>query len=68
MALAIALVHLLFNVLGTVVFYGLPGVRRLPPLLARRLADVAACNKAWLAVYALGVFVLIPLAGILLFK
>jgi sodium-dependent phosphate cotransporter len=68
MALAIAMVHLLFNVLGTVLFYGVPGVRRIPPLLATRIAAVAARNKAWLAVYAVGLFVLVPLAGILLFK
>jgi sodium-dependent phosphate cotransporter len=68
MALAIAVVHLLFNLLGTVIFYGLPGVRRIPPAIASRLAEVAARNKAWLAVYAVGLFVLVPLAGILLFK
>jgi sodium-dependent phosphate cotransporter len=67
-ALAIAIVHLLFNLLGTLLFYCVPGVRRVPPAIATWLASVAARNEAWLAVYALGIFVLVPLAGILLFK
>ena len=68
LALDIALVHLLFNLTGTVLFYGVPGLRRLPIVLAEGLAAAAARNKLWLLAYALTLFVLLPLAGILLFK
>jgi sodium-dependent phosphate cotransporter len=68
LALAIAVVHLLFNLAGTLIFYAIPGVRAVAPNLATRLAVVAARNKSWLVAYALGLFVLVPLAGILLFK
>jgi sodium-dependent phosphate cotransporter len=67
-ALAIALVHLLFNLSGTVLFYGVPGLKQLPIGAAQRLAGAAYQNKLWLVFYALVVFVVIPLAGILLFK
>jgi hypothetical protein len=49
-------------------FYALPGMRKIPLALARRLSEIAARNKAWLVVYTFGIFVLIPLAGILLLK
>jgi sodium-dependent phosphate cotransporter len=67
-ALAIALVHLLFNLSGTLLFYGLPFMRRLPLGGAQRLALAATHNKLWLLFYAVVVFVLFPLAGILIFK
>ncbi len=68
LALAIALVHLLFNGAGTVLFYAVPGLRTVPPHLADRLAMMAARDKVWLVVYLVTVFVALPLGGILLFK
>jgi len=35
--------------------------------LAERLADAAARNRIWLVVYALSLFVVVPLVGIALF-
>lgn len=64
--LTIALVHLLFNLCGTAMFFGIRGARRLPIVCAQRLADLAVENRAWVVAYIVLVFVVIPLAGILL--
>ncbi len=66
--LTIALVHALFNLLGILLVYPLPAVRRVPIRLAQGLANRALENRAWVVVYIFGVFVLMPLLGILLFK
>ncbi|BFM38187.1 Na/Pi symporter [Synechocystis sp. LKSZ1] len=65
-ALAIALVHLLFNIGGVLVFYGLPGLRKLPLVCARRLAHFAAHRRYWALIYLLAVFFLLPGCGLLL--
>lgn len=67
-ALAIALVHLMFNLCGTILFYWVPGFRSLPPFLAVRVADAATRNKLWVFVFGFALFVVIPAAGIFLFK
>jgi len=67
-ALAIALVHLLFNLSGTVLFYAVPVVRDVPAVVATRLAEMATVNKMWLAIYGVTLFVFVPVAGIFLFK
>ncbi|HHC09436.1 MAG TPA: sodium dependent phosphate transporter, partial [Actinobacteria bacterium] len=62
--MTIALVHLLFNVSGTLLLYVPRPLRHLPVRLAGRLADVALERK-WLAVaYVVGTFVVVPLVGI----
>ncbi len=66
-ALAIALVHLLFNLAGTVLFLSVPFLRTLPPALARRLASVAVKSKRYALVYVIGVFFGLPLIMVLLF-
>lgn len=66
--LTIALVHLLFNLFGILLIYPLPATRRIPIRLAEALADRASRNRIWVVVYIVGVFVLMPLLGILLFK
>jgi sodium-dependent phosphate cotransporter len=65
--LTIALVHLLFNITGIVLVYVIPGMRNVPILLAQRLALAAQRNKFWIPAYVVGVFVLMPILGILLF-
>jgi sodium-dependent phosphate cotransporter len=60
-ALQVALVHLIYNVLGVVVIYGIPFLRNIPLYAAERLADMAMRNKLFVALYITGVFVLIPL-------
>ncbi len=58
--LSIALVHLLFNLSGTLLIYPFPPIRRIPLRLARKLADVAVESKAWAIVYVVGLFYAIP--------
>ena len=58
--LTIALVHLLFNLSGTLLIYPFAPIRRLPMLFARKLADVAVESKAWAIAYVVGLFYVIP--------
>lgn len=60
-ALIAALVHLSFNVLATLLIFGLPFLRELPPRGATWLANLAAEKKIYAAVWVLGVFVALPL-------
>ncbi|WP_204795504.1 Na/Pi symporter [Oceanisphaera litoralis] len=60
-ALQIALVHLLFNLLAIAVIYVLPFLRQLPVVMAETLATLAQRNKAYVAVYIVGVFFALPL-------
>jgi sodium-dependent phosphate cotransporter len=59
-ALEIALVHLLFNLLGVVTIYGIPPLRNLPILGANTLAAIASEKKAIALIYIVGVFFLMP--------
>ncbi|MFA7331508.1 MAG: Na/Pi symporter [Candidatus Delongbacteria bacterium] len=63
LALAIALVHTLFNAAGTAVFLPL---RAVPIYLASRLADVSMRSRVIPFAYVLTVFFLIPVAFIFL--
>ena len=63
-ALQIALVHLMYNVLGVVVIYGIKFLREIPIKGAQSLALVATERKSIAAGYVLGVFFVIP--GILI--
>ncbi|ASW80246.1 Na/Pi cotransporter family protein [Vibrio anguillarum] len=63
-ALQIALVHLTFNVLATVLIYGVPFLRELPIKGAEMIAEMATKNKAVVAGYLLSVFIIMP-GGIL---
>jgi sodium-dependent phosphate cotransporter len=63
--MTIAVVHLLFNVLGILLVYPIPKVRYIPVVLAEKLSGVAA-NKKWLAVAYVGItFVAVPVIGII---
>jgi sodium-dependent phosphate cotransporter len=55
------LVHLLFNLSGTLIIYPFEPIRRIPLVLARRLADVALRSRVWAIGYVVGLFYLIPL-------
>jgi len=65
--LVIALVHTLFNIGGILVFYPVPAVRRIPLWLAEKLAAVAEIRKSAVLAYVVGMFVVLPLIGLLLF-
>lgn len=64
--LQIALVHLLFNVAGTLLFYPVPFLRRIPLRGARWLADQAVRRRGAVVVYLVVVFVVLPLALLVL--
>ena len=59
--LTIALVHLLFNLSGTLLVYPWDPIRRIPIRMARRLATVALRSRAWAIGYVVALFYLIPL-------
>ena len=58
--LTIALVHLLFNVAGTLLIYPTPSIRRIPIEGARWLAATAARSRKWAVVYVLTLFYGLP--------
>ena len=58
--LTIALVHLLFNIAGTLLIYPFPPFRRIPLLLAQKLADYAVRRRRWAIIYVLLVFFGLP--------
>lgn len=60
--LTIALVHLLFNLTGTLLIVPVPAMRRLPVRAAERLAAVAARSRKWALLYVLGLFYALPAA------
>ena len=64
LAMQIAMVHLLFNLLGILVIYGIPFLRRLPPLMAETLAGLAQRNKLYVVAYMGGLFFVLPLVMI----
>ena len=60
-ALSIALVHVLFNVIGVLIFFPFPWLRRIPVMLAKELGRLAEKNRLVSFVYILSVFFLVPL-------
>ena len=64
--LTIALVHLLFNLLGILILYPIPKIRIVPIQLARWMAEIAA-NRKWVAMaYVAGAFIALPLLVIVI--
>ena len=70
--LVIALHHALFNIMGALLFfllYPVPGEPRyIPVRLAERLANLAVRRRAVVGIYVIGLFVVVPLAGIALLR
>lgn len=64
-ALTIAIVHTLFNVAGIAIFYGIPPLRDVPLRVAAYLGDNMTRDRRLLTVYIGGIFILIPLVGML---
>lgn len=58
--ITIAVVHLLFNLTGAAMIYGIPPVRRLPLAAARALANVATRSRALAIAYVAGMFYVVP--------
>ncbi|HEX6287304.1 MAG TPA: Na/Pi symporter, partial [Acidimicrobiia bacterium] len=65
-ALVIALAHVTFNVLGILIIYPWPPIRAIPLWLAERTATAATRHKSLVAGYVIGIFVLAPLAILLI--
>ncbi len=63
--LAIALAHTLFNLIGIAIWYPIPRLRRLPVQLAERLARLAEVRKSLVLIYVVGLFILVPVIGVL---
>jgi len=59
-ALQIALVHLLYNVLGVLVFLYTPWLKDLPVRSAEWLGNKAELNRGWAFAYIGGVFFMMP--------
>jgi solute carrier family 34 (sodium-dependent phosphate cotransporter) len=66
--LTIALVHFLFNVVALTLIYPVPYVRMLPVRLAEFTAEVAARRNTLVLGYVVGLFLLLPLAGVLFIR
>ena len=66
--LTIALVHLLFNVVGIVLLYPLPPVRLVPIRLAEALADAAVRRRRVVFAYTVTLFLVLPLLGVFLIQ
>lgn len=64
----IAIVHLLFNVIGVIMIYPIPVIREIPLRMAERLADVAVQSKPMAFAYVGSVFYGIPALVVLLIR
>ena len=58
--ITIALVHLLFNLSGTLLIYPVKRIREIPLAAARWLADIAAESRRWAILYVLMFFYGLP--------
>ena len=65
-ALVIALAHVTFNVLGILIIYPWPRIRRIPLALAELTATAAVKRKSVVAVYVIGLFIVTPLVVLLI--
>ncbi|MFB3050451.1 MAG: Na/Pi symporter [Acidimicrobiia bacterium] len=65
-ALVIALAHVTFNILGILIFYPWPRLRRIPIMLAERTGEAAVERKSIVAVYVIGLFIVAPVAILLI--
>ena len=64
-ALIAAISHLLFNIIGIVVIYGIPFLREIPIYCAEKIAEKAVENKLVPILYLVSIFVVVPLLIIL---
>jgi len=65
-ALITAISHLIFNIIGILIIYGIPFLRNIPLRLAELISDYAEKNKLTPIIYLLITFILIPLSIIFL--
>ncbi len=67
-ALTIALVHTLFNIGGILLLYPIAALRQIPIRGAETLAKVAVERRSLAMAYVLGMFILMPLLGVVLLR
>jgi sodium-dependent phosphate cotransporter len=67
-ALTIALVHTLFNAVGTLIIYPFPSIRQIPLRAAEGLAALAVAHKKWAIAYVVVSFIVVPAIGVLLLR
>lgn len=67
-AMQIALVHLIYNVAGVALIYGVPALREIPLRLSYRLSVLAAEQKMYGAAYIAGLFFVVPLSVIFMVR
>ena len=67
-AVTVALVHTLFNISGILAFYPISNLRKLPIKMANKLSDIAAERRSLALMYALTMFVVIPLLVVLVLR
>jgi sodium-dependent phosphate cotransporter len=68
LALQIALIHMLFNVIGVFMIYGIPVLRRIPLVCASSLAKLACECRVLAIIYIVTTFFILPLIGIGIYK
>ncbi len=66
--LVIGLVHFFFNTLAVGFFYSIPALRKIPLMLAERLAALAEVRKSIVVVYVVGAFIVVPVVGVLVLQ
>lgn len=64
--LTIALVHTLFNLMAMLIIFPVKRIREVPIVAAERFAAVAVRRHSLVAIYTLGLFVVLPLLGVFL--
>jgi len=67
-AVSVAIVHTLFNISGIAVFYPWRVLRRIPLDLSERLAEVATERRSVAVAYTVIMFVVVPLAGVMILR
>ena len=60
LGVTIAVVHVLFNLTGTLMVYPFAPIRRIPLLAAERLAEVAVRSRGWAIAYVVVLFYGVP--------
>jgi len=67
-AVTVAIVHILFNLSGILLFYPIRFLRNLPLRLATGMSDIAVERRSTAIAYALGMFVVVPFLGVLFLR
>jgi len=60
-AFVVAVAHTTFNLLGILIFYPIPVLRRIPMAMAEWTAEVGARRRGLIAVYIVGMFLVLPI-------